>query len=184
MAPPRPIAWVDGRVVPATEATVPLLDDGFLRGDAVFDAILVRRGRTHALEPISYAANAWATRQARAQHADDALIVQDDGTVLELPTAAIVWVEDGALRAPDPGRLPILDSVTVAELRTVVDVQLGVHPLDQLLAASEVFVVSATRPVIPVHAIGDVEYPAPGAVTASVREAFLAHVDANLDPMP
>jgi branched-chain amino acid aminotransferase len=45
------IAWVDGRVVPAAEATVPLLDEGLLRGDGVFEAVLVRGGRTHALEP-------------------------------------------------------------------------------------------------------------------------------------
>lgn len=47
---PPPLAWIDGRVLPAAEATVPLLDEGFLRGDAVFDAALVRGGRTHALE--------------------------------------------------------------------------------------------------------------------------------------
>lgn len=46
----KPIAWADGRIVPADQATVPLLDDGFLRGDAVFDAVLVRGGRTHALD--------------------------------------------------------------------------------------------------------------------------------------
>jgi branched-chain amino acid aminotransferase len=248
---PRAIAWMDGRVVPATEATVPLLDDGFLRGDAVFDAILVQGGRTHALdahldrlrrsakavgiqvptlgqvvtdllaawgehdgslkiivtrgrsvrglieptswaasvalEPVempwggalpdvktlSYAANMWATREARSRHADDAVIVSG-GIVHELPTAAIAWVRDGRLRAPDPGKLPILDSITLAELRKVADVTLGAYALDDLLAAEEAFVLSASRRLLPVHAIGDVELPAPGDVTARVREDFLA----------
>ncbi len=48
--PAPPLAWADGEVVPAAEATVPLTDDGFLRGDAVFEAMLVRGGRTHARE--------------------------------------------------------------------------------------------------------------------------------------
>lgn len=48
--PSLPLAWADGEVVPAAQATVPLTDDGFLRGDAVFEAMLVRGGRTHARE--------------------------------------------------------------------------------------------------------------------------------------
>lgn len=173
----KPIAWQDGRVLPASEATVPLLDEGFLRGDAVFDAVLVRHGRTHALQShlarlrrsaeavgirlpvmrrvvddllaawgerdgalrlivtrsgavrglvhqpawppsvalhpveipwrtalsgvktVSYAANAWATRQAQLALADEALIVPD-GVVHEAPTAAFVWVAEGRLRPP------------------------------------------------------------------------------------
>lgn len=258
---PRAIAWMDGRVVPASEATVPLMDDGFLRGDAVFDAIYVRDGRTHAreahlarlrrsaktlgiripvlrqviadllaawgghegslrivitrggavrgileavnrpesiaLQPlelawrslltgvktVSYAANVLAGRQARQAHADDAVIVVD-GVVHELPTAAIVWVQDGALRAPDPSRLPILDSVTLGELAGVVPVELGIWELDDLLTADEVFVTSASRLVLPVHAVGDAEYPSPGPVTADVRDRFIAHVEATLDPPP
>lgn len=252
---------MDGRVVPAADATVPLLDDGFLRGDAVFDVALVRRGRTHALDDhlarlrrsakevgirvpvvrqvvtdllaawgerdgslrivvtrdgtlrgvieqsswpdtmslsvvempwrsaltgvktLSYAANAWATRQARAVHADDAVIV-DEGVVLEAPTAAVCWVSGGVIHAPDPGQLPILDSVTLARLRSVVDVQLGVHPSDELLAADEVFLLSATRPVLPVHAIDDVDLDVPGPVTTAARERFHAHIDETLDPVP
>lgn len=258
---PRPIAWVDGRVLPASEATVPLMDDGFLRGDAVFDAVLVRGGRTHALDAhlarlrqsakamgirlpvlrravvdllaawgehdgslklivtrggtvrgivsaptwpdsialevvdapwrsalsgvktLSYAANQWATRQAVAAHADDALVV-DDGVLMELPTGAICLVQDGHVRTPDPARLPILESVTVSELARVGEVSFDVLTVDDLDDAEEVFVVSATRPVLPVHAIGEREYPAPGPITADLRDRFAAHIDATLDPLP
>lgn len=258
---PRPIAWMDGRVLPAADATVPLLDDGFLRGDAVFETILVRRGRTHALdahlarmrrsakamgirlpvlrqvvadllaawgdrdgalrvivtrggairgvmqvpvwpeslalEPIempwlsavsgiktlSYAANVWAMRQAKAAEADDAVIISS-GVVHELPSAAILWVRDGIVRAPDPQALPVLESVTLRSLQQVADVELGQWQLDDLLAADEAFVVSATRPVLPVHAVGEREYETPGPETARVRTAFNLHIDANLDPLP
>lgn len=251
---------MDGRVVPATEATVPLLDDGFLRGDAVFDVALVRGGRTHALDDhlarlrrsarelgirvpvvrqvatdllaawgdrdgalrivvtrggvvrgvlqqvtwpttmalhpievpwrspltgvktLSYAANAWATRQAKDAHADDAVIVED-GVVLEAPTAAVAWVQDGTILAPDPDVLPILDSITLDRFRQAVDVEVGVHQLDELLAADEVFLLSATRPVLPVHAIDDVTFPAPGPVTSHARDAFDAHITSTLDPL-
>lgn len=47
-AGPHPLAWMDDRVVPQADATMPLADDGVLRGDAVFEAMLVRAGRTHA----------------------------------------------------------------------------------------------------------------------------------------
>lgn len=46
--PPASLAWADGQVLPAAAATVPLTDEGFLRGDAVFEAMLVLRGRSHA----------------------------------------------------------------------------------------------------------------------------------------
>lgn len=255
---PRPLAWVDGRVLPAEQATVPLTDDGFLRGDAVFDAMLVRAGRTHARErhlarlrssartlgirvpvltrtiddllaawgdadgalkvvvtrggvvrglltpvawpdsislsavetpwrtalagvkTLSYAANQWATRQARAQHADDALVVED-GRVLELPTAAVVVVDDGRLRTPDPERLPILRSVSVEVLREVADVEPAVLTLEDVQAADELLVLSATRPLLPVHALDDVDYPAPGPVGEDLRTRLLAHLDETLD---
>jgi len=258
---PAPIAWMDGRVVPASEATVPLLDDGFLRGDAIFEGIMVRNGRTHALDAhlarlrrsakaiglrvpvvkrvvgdllaawgerdgamklvltrggavrgllegtswpasvalqpidmpwtsalsgiktLSYAVNMWAARQAREQNADDALIVSD-GVVLELPTASICWVADGVVHSPDPTALPILESVTLRELQKVVDVKLGEFPLDDILAADEAFVVSATRIGLPVHAVGDVEFPAPGTVTIACRTAMMDHIDSTLDPLP
>lgn len=265
---PVPLAWADGHVLPAAEATVPLADDGFLRGDAVFDAMLVRSGRTHALElhlarmhrsaaaleltldeamlrraiadllmawgpqdgavrvittrggvvrgiighavwppsialgvveapwhtaisgvkTLSYAANQWATRQARRMGADDALIV-DDGSVQELPTGALVLVHEGVCSTPDPGQLPILASVSVAVLRQLVEVTPTTPRLEQLLAADELIVLSATRPALPVNALHlpdgrRLELPAPGPVTARLRAALQDHIAATLDPPP
>jgi branched-chain amino acid aminotransferase len=259
------IAWADGRVLPAAEATVPLLDEGLLRGDGVFEAVLVRGGRTHALEPhlarlqrsaaamdlpapdvravitdllvawgerdgvlrvivtrggtvrgilttaprvescslavvetpwrtaitgiktLSYAANQWALRQARAQDADDALLVED-GQVLELPTGSICLVRDGRVTSPDPARLPILDSVSVRSLAELVDIERTTPTLDDLRDAEEAFVLSATRPVVPVHAVvhGEQErtLPAPGPVTERLRTQMDEHILATRDPLP
>jgi branched-subunit amino acid aminotransferase/4-amino-4-deoxychorismate lyase len=259
----RPIAWVDGRIVPVGEATVPLTDEGFLRGDAVFEAVLVRGGRTHELQAhlarmrrsaqalelrlpvlrqvvtdllvawgerdgalrlivtrggavrgilgpvawpetislavveapwrtaisgvktLSYAANQWAVRAAKGRGADDALIV-DGGVVHELPTGSVCLLHGGVVSSPDPDRLPILDSVTVRSLGEIVEVDRTAPSLDDVRGADEVFVLSATRPILPVHAVlfpdgSEVEYPAPGPVTSDLRERFDAHIEANLD---
>ncbi|MFK7896929.1 MAG: aminotransferase class IV [Myxococcota bacterium] len=37
----EPIAWVDGEIMPASEARIPILDHGFLFGDGVFEGIRV-----------------------------------------------------------------------------------------------------------------------------------------------
>ncbi|MEX2324728.1 MAG: aminotransferase class IV [Nitriliruptoraceae bacterium] len=248
--------------MPASEATVPLTDDGFLRGDAVFEAVLVRQGRTHILEAhlarlrrsanklgirvpvlrhvvadllaawgerdgvmrlivtragtvrglmetvrhpetislhvldipwrsaltgvktLSYAVNQWAIREARAHDADDALIMSDD-TVLELPTGSICAINGDRVSAPDPGQLPILDSATLLELSTVIDIDFRILRLDDIRDADEVFVVSATRPVLAVHAIvtGDDQYvyEAPGPATQQIRERFDEHINNTVD---
>lgn len=258
---PRAIAWVDGRVLPASEATIPLTDEGFLRGDAVFDAMLVRDGRTHArdlhlarlrasakamgirvpvvtvavrdllaawggrdgalkiivtrggrvrglltpaswpetisletvempwrtaltgVKTLSYAANQWALRQARDAHADDALIVED-GQVCELPSGALLLVHGERVSTPDPATAPILDSITVREVARIVEVERRPLTLEDIATADEAFVVSATRPILPVHAIGEHELPAPGPVTARLRDLFDTHIGATLDPSP
>lgn len=267
MAPlPAPaLAWMDDVIVPHAEATVPLADDGVLRGDAVFEAMLVRGGHTHArdrhlerlrrsaaaidlpldegavlrcladlltaygphdgsvrviatrggvvrgligpvswppsvalavvempwrtalsgVKTLSYAANQWAVRAARSRGGDDALIV-DGGQVLELPTGAVVLVHAGRRTTPDPARLPILDSVTVQVLRDVVEVAPALPTIEDLLAADEVLVVSATRPGLPVRRLvladGTIrDLPAPGPVTADLRTRLDAHLDATLD---
>lgn len=44
------LAWMDGAVVNACDATVPLADEGVLRGDGVFETLLVHEGKLHALD--------------------------------------------------------------------------------------------------------------------------------------
>ncbi len=256
---PRSIAWMDGRVVPADQATVPLLDDGVLRGDAVFDAMLVRGGRTHARErhlarlrasgrklgirvpvvtraiddlllawgehdgalkvivtrsglvravlrptqwpdtlalsvveapwrtpltgakTLSYAVNQWATRTAREAEADDALVVDPDGRVCEVPTAAVVVVHGDVLRTPDPEVVPILSSVSIEVLREVTDVEPAVMTVEDVRSADEVWIVSATRPLLPVHALDDVAYAAPGPVAERLTPVLRDHIEATLD---
>jgi branched-subunit amino acid aminotransferase/4-amino-4-deoxychorismate lyase len=43
------LACLDGAVTPAEEATIPVLDEGFIRGDGVFEVIRVYDGKPYAL---------------------------------------------------------------------------------------------------------------------------------------
>ena len=47
---PSGIAWIDGRFVPMAEATIPVLDWGFLRSDATYDVVHVWNGRFFRLD--------------------------------------------------------------------------------------------------------------------------------------
>jgi branched-subunit amino acid aminotransferase/4-amino-4-deoxychorismate lyase len=42
---PRPLAWIDGAIVPAARARVSVFDRGFLYGDAFFETLRVKDGR-------------------------------------------------------------------------------------------------------------------------------------------
>jgi branched-chain amino acid aminotransferase len=42
------LACLDGNIAPAAETSIPILDDGFLRGDGVFEALRVYAGRPFA----------------------------------------------------------------------------------------------------------------------------------------
>jgi branched-chain amino acid aminotransferase len=47
---PEPLAVLDGQVLPAAQATLPVTDEGLLRGDGVFEVMRVYEGRPFALE--------------------------------------------------------------------------------------------------------------------------------------
>ncbi len=46
---PDDLACLDGQILPAGEATIPVTDDGLVRGDGVFEVIRVYEGRPYAL---------------------------------------------------------------------------------------------------------------------------------------
>ena len=57
-------------------------------------------GLLDGVKSLSYGANMLASRRARAEGYDEALLVRSDGVVLEGPTCSIFWVRDGRLRTP------------------------------------------------------------------------------------
>jgi branched-chain amino acid aminotransferase len=129
----------------------------------------------NGVKSLSYAANMQATRLAKEQGADEAVLVQPDGTVLEPPTSAIFWVsQQGGLRTPalDVG---VLESITRDRLVKALHVEEGAWPVTDLRAAHEAFLASTTREIQAVAAIDGRELPeAPGPRTREAQEAFAA----------
>jgi branched-subunit amino acid aminotransferase/4-amino-4-deoxychorismate lyase len=259
------LACLNGRFAPAAETMIPVLDEGFLRGDGIFEAIRVYAGRpfatadhldrlersarnlhlgvsvpraeleaeideligrrggssftgalrivltrggrrlvmtepltefperarlafvtfapTHILDGVkslSYAANMLATRIAKERGFDDALLVTPHGRVLELPTSSIFWVStDDGLCTP-PLEDHILASITRDRLMRLIDARERPCTREDLLEASEAFVVSSVREVQPVGAIEEREFDAPGEWTEKAAAAFRAHVEEEL----
>lgn len=135
----------------------------------------------NGVKSLSYAANMQATRLAKAQGADEAVLVQPDGTVLEPPTSAIFWVSpQGGLRTPalDNG---VLESITRDRLVKALDVEEGAWPVADLRAAQEAFLASTTREIQAVAAIdGNELAAAPGPRTREAQEAFAATLGKEL----
>jgi len=115
-------------------------------------------GALAGAKSTSYAANMAAQAQAQRHGADDALLVDPSGAVLEAPTSN-VWLREGGRLLTPTLELPILAGITRAALLELAAgagyaVDEGVFGLDRLLAADEAFLSSSVREVMPVTAIG------------------------------
>jgi branched-chain amino acid aminotransferase len=132
------------------------------------------------LKTLSYGANMLASRLAREQGYDDALLVTPHGRVLEGPTWSLFWVRDGELLTP-PLEDRILASITRA--RVIEESGAVEEPctLEDLGAAQEAFIASTVREVLPIAAIDDLELPAvPGPVTVQAQEALARRIGREL----
>jgi branched-chain amino acid aminotransferase len=129
-------------------------------------------GLLDGVKSLSYGANMLASRRARAEGYDEALLVRSDGVVLEGPTCSIFWVRDGRLRTPalETG---ILASITRRVLLEGLSVEEGSFALQEAAGADEAFLASTARWAQPIAAIGEVILPAaPGPQTLRAKEAI------------
>jgi branched-chain amino acid aminotransferase len=135
----------------------------------------------NGVKSLSYAANMQSTRLAKAQGADEAVLVQSDGTVLEPPTSSVFWVSpEGGLRTPALD-LGVLESITRDRLVKALHVEEGAWPVADLRAAHEAFLASTTREIQAVAAIDDRPLAgAPGPRTREAQEAFAATLEREL----
>ncbi|HYH52890.1 MAG TPA: aminotransferase class IV [Solirubrobacterales bacterium] len=127
----------------------------------------------NGVKSLSYAANMQATRIAKSQGADEAVLVRPDGIVLEPPTSSVFWVsQEGQLRTPalDDG---VLESITRDRMIKALEVEEGTWPIDDLRAAREAFLASTTREIQAVSSVDGTTFPdAPGPRTREAQEAF------------
>lgn len=127
----------------------------------------------NGVKSLSYAANMQATRIAKGQGADEAVLIRPDGTVLEPPTSSVFWVSpEGELRTPalDDG---VLESITRDRMIKALHVEEGSWHVDDLRGAHEAFLASTTREIQAVSAVDGRVFPAaPGPRTREAQEAF------------
>jgi branched-subunit amino acid aminotransferase/4-amino-4-deoxychorismate lyase len=164
----------------ALASTVPAgLDD--LRARGLRLAVVAwAPGMLAGAKSTSYAANMLAQAGAQRRGADDALLVDPSGTVLEAPTANVWWREGDQLLTPTLD-LPILAGITRAVLVELApaagyEVEEGVFGLERLAAADEVFLSASVREVMPVSAIDGaaVGGGAPGPAAQALQRALRA----------
>jgi branched-chain amino acid aminotransferase len=133
------------------------------------------------LKTLSYEANMTATRIAKRDGADEALLVGPDGTVMEAPTSTVFWVDgNGSLHTPELGA-GILASITRDRIMQVVPVEESdSYKLDEVLGASEVFLASSLREVQGVASLDGLTYTCPGPVTERVAGLLAERIQAEL----
>lgn len=123
----------------------------------------------------SYAPNMAATRRAKAEGFDDALLVTTEGVALEGPTFSVAWLVDGVLETPTLD-LGILDSITRRVVLTLaadagLKVVEGSWDIERLADATEVMAWSTIREVQPVVAVGERAW-GPGPVSSDLSQRF------------
>jgi branched-chain amino acid aminotransferase len=142
-------------------------------------------GPLAAVKTIGLADSVMAQAEARAQDADEALLLNSAGEIVEATTANVFIVLDGRLETPPPGSGCLLGITRerlmglALELGTPA-VQPPIRPL-ALKAAEEIFLTSSTRELQPLvrldgEPVGSGE---PGPVTRRLAAAFAEMVRAE-----
>jgi branched-chain amino acid aminotransferase len=164
----RLIVTRGGRRIAATEPIPPHPETVSLRSVIYCPTVIL-----NGVKSLSYAANMQATRIAKGQGADEAVLVRPDETVLEPPTSSVFWVSpEGDLRTPalDDG---VLESITRDRMIKALQVEEGTWHVDELRGAQEAFLASTTREIQAVASVdGRVFAAAPGPRTQEAQAAF------------
>ena len=138
------------------------------------------RSAVAGLKTTSYAENVVALARARQSGASEAIFANTVGNLCEGTGSNIGYVRDGQVRTPSlaSGCLAGVTRALLLEWCEVVEVDEPVGVLDE---AQEVFLVSTTRDVQPVHRVDERVLP-PGPVTAKLRESWSARAVDSVDP--
>jgi branched-chain amino acid aminotransferase len=133
------------------------------------------------IKSLSYGANMLASRLARDDGADEALLVTPHGRVLEAPTSSFFCSFDERTLVTPPLDDHVLDSITRRRLLRVCDVTERPIAADQLAGVREAFLASTVREVLPVHAIDGRAVPVvDGPLTSDASERMRALIAQEL----
>ncbi|MGA2925613.1 MAG: aminotransferase class IV [Solirubrobacteraceae bacterium] len=132
------------------------------------------------VKSLSYAANMLASRLAREQGFDEALLVTPHGRVLEAPTSTIFWIQDGSVLTP-PLADHILASITRAAIIELTGAREAACTLADLVGADEAFLASTAREVAPIAVIDEHKFGDAGPRTEQIAAQVTAHIQSELD---
>ncbi len=128
----------------------------------------------------NYLLSILATHEAHARGADEALILNAAGQIVEGTTSNVFLVKDGGLVTP-PDEAGLLAGITRAKVLELarsfgIPCELRTFPPAELVAADEVFITSSIRELVPVVAMDGKSAGGgkPGALTARLLEAYRA----------
>jgi branched-chain amino acid aminotransferase len=114
--------------------------------------------------------------EAYERGGETAMLVDQQGNVVEGPGFNVFVVERGGVFTPDSGVLEGITRRTVMELASVLGIPLGCRaiPASEMRLAEEVFVTSTAGGIMPVTKVDGkvVGGGKPGPVTARLREAY------------
>ena len=134
------------------------------------------------VKAVSYLVAVTAKRRARDLGADEALLTDGDGRVLEGATSNVFAVVRGTLVTPatDSGLLAGVTRGVVLELARQMGIDVAERPLGvaELLGAEEAFLTSTTREIVTLRDVDGVEIgdPATREVIDRLRRAYAAEV--------
>jgi branched-chain amino acid aminotransferase len=167
-----------GTLVVVADAMAPALETA-----AVARVPWVRneRGAVAGLKTTSYAENVVALARARESDANEAIFANTIGDLCEGTGSNIGYVVGGEARTPSL-RSGCLAGVTRALLLEWCDVTEADEPIGVLDQAEEVFLVSTTRDVQPVHRVDGRVLEAPGPVTRGLQETWALRAAEDVDP--
>ncbi|NNC87779.1 MAG: 4-amino-4-deoxychorismate lyase [Akkermansiaceae bacterium] len=157
---------------------------------AAVQVVPFTRNETGALagaKTTSYGENVVALAYATDLGADEAIFANTKGELCEGTGTNVFLVLAGALLTPplEGGCLPGVTRALVLELcaREGIAVSEEAVAVGRLAEAEEAFLTSTTREVQPIREVdGNPLAAAPGALTGTLRAAFRALADGNVDP--
>lgn len=139
------------------------------------------RSAVAGLKTTSYAENVVALARAAKSGASEAIFANTVGHLCEGTGSNVGYVVGGEVRTPSlaSGCLAGVTRALLLEWCDVVEVDEPIGVLDE---AEEVFLVSTTRDVQPVHRLDGRDLEAPGPVTRTLREIWAARAAESMDP--
>lgn len=169
------VTWAPPRLFFGVEPFTPPAESLYREGVRCV-TVRVRRQNPHAKD-TRFLGTARAAYETLPPGVHEGLMVADDGTILEGLSSNFFAVRDGALWTEDERVLPGLTRSLVLEVAALPRAARGLR-VDELPAADECFVTSASRGVLPVVAVDGVTIGGgtPGPRTTDIRARFDAAV--------